>query len=77
MIEILKWVCGIIMIITASNMSTVIRAEKVKSKCWFTPFDVFDYVVISRQQSGKIGIVFWLFLISVLCFFTLLIFPVM
>lgn len=74
-IEILKWLFVISAVISGSRMSSVVRAEKEKSKWFYSISDVLDYIEITRQRNGKIGILFWLFLAASIAFITLLIVP--
>jgi len=53
-IEILKLVFVIIAVYSASRMLSVVRAEKEKSKWFYSVLEVLDYIELSRQQTGKI-----------------------
>jgi hypothetical protein len=74
-IEILKLVFVLIAVISASRMSSVVRAEKEKNKWFYSVFEVLDYIEITRQQNGKIGGLFWIFMTSFAAFIALLILP--
>jgi hypothetical protein len=72
-IEFLKWICVLGAIISGSKMSSLVRKEKEKSRWFYSVFEVLDYMVMTRQHNGRIGVWFWIFLLSFAGFVTLLI----
>ena len=74
-IEIAKWVALLIVVVCGSRMSEIARDKKGKSKWFASPLDLLDYIEITRQENGRIGTLFWVFLISFISLIALLILP--
>jgi hypothetical protein len=74
-IEILKWILLFVAVVSGSMMSDKARDVKGKSKWFANPLDLLDYIDISRKENGRIGSLFWVFLISFISLIALIILP--
>ena len=72
-IQIIKWFFAIAAGISAMRISTIARNETGKSKYFASVTDIFDYIEITRRQGGKIGVWFWIFVVSFTFFIALII----
>jgi len=57
------------------RISIITRNENGKSTYFASFTDIFDYIAITRRKDGKIGIWFWIFVVSFPCFIALIILP--
>jgi len=73
-IDILKWILLFVVVVSGSTMSEKARNAKGKSKWFASPLDLLDYIEISRKENGRIGTLFWVFLLSCLSLTALIIF---
>jgi len=73
LIQIIKWFFAIAAGISAMRISTIARNETGKSKYFASVTDIFDYIEITRRQGGKIGVWFWIFVVSFTFFIALII----
>ena len=76
-LKLLQLLLAIIAAISGSRMSTIARNEKGKSQWFASIFDVMDYIEITRQETGRIGNLFWIFLVSFISFIALIILPLL
>ncbi len=54
-------------IISAGVMISRVNVRRGNRNFWFfNPFLIADYVSITREETGRIGILFWVFLIAVI-----------
>lgn len=74
--QIIKWLFAIVAGISAMRISTIARNETGKSNYFASFTDIFDYVAITRRKDGKIGIWFWIFIVSFTSFIAFVILPV-
>jgi hypothetical protein len=75
LIQIIKWFFIIVACVSAVRISTIARSETGESKYFASITDIFDYVEITRRRDGKIGIWFWIFVVSFTFFIALIILP--
>ena len=75
LIQIIKWFFAIAAGISAMRISTIARNETGKSKYFASVTDIIDYIEITRHQDGKIGVWFWIFVVSFTVFIALIILP--
>lgn len=75
LVQIIKWFFIVVACVSAMRISTIARSETGKSKYFASFTDIFDYVEITRRRDGKIGIWFWIFVVSFTFFIALIILP--
>jgi hypothetical protein len=76
LIQLIKWLSAIVAGISAMRISTIARNETGKSNYFASFTDIFDYIAITRRKDGKIGIWFWIFVVSFTSFIAFIILPV-
>ena len=55
----------VLMIFSGISMITYAQSKKGENSWFYNPMEIIEYVQITKKESGKIGIWFWIFIISV------------
>jgi hypothetical protein len=52
-------------------MISYVNAQRDTKNFWlYNPLLIFDYVSITRKNEGRIGTIFWVFLVAIIILFS-------
>ncbi len=56
----------VLMIFSGIFMITHAQSKKGENSWFYNPMEIIEYVKITKKESGKIGIWFWIFIICLM-----------
>ncbi len=69
--DLVEMILAVIAVISAGAMISHVNVQRGNKKFWlYNPFLIADYISVTRKDTGRIGTLFWIFLIAIISLLT-------
>lgn len=70
-VELLELLFFILILFSGISMISYAQSKNDEKSLFFNPMGIYEYILITKQERGRIGIWFWVFSVSIVFLFIL------